>query len=87
MHLVIMSCKWVSKDVLWVSYSSSFLPLHDGYMHVGLTSLHASVPYYVRHVLFQMSFCGSTFTDAASAVPGAVAPARAKASALARPIP
>ena len=33
--------KWIpNKDVLWVSYSSSFLPLHDGYIHVGLTSLH-----------------------------------------------
>ena len=55
-----------------------FFPyIHDGYMHVGLTSLHASVPYYVRHVLFQMSFCGSTFTDAASAVPGDAAAAAA----------
>ena len=55
-------------------------------MHVGHTSLHASVPYYVRHVLFQMSFCGSTFTDAASAVPGdAAAAANGSASGGADP--
>lgn len=32
--------------------------------------MHRCLNYYVRHVLFQMSLCGSTFTDAASAVPG-----------------
>lgn len=41
---------------------------------------YASDPYVWRAAYFQMSFCGSTFTDAASSVPGEVVVAAANGS-------